>query len=300
MQFLRRPDVLFVLFVLLFTPAAYAQHEALRQEIERIARTTRAEVAVAITDLSDGDTLTHLGHRRYPMQSVYKLHLAAAVLNQVDQGKLRLDQPVRLGRADLPPGTWSPLRERYPRGEVALPLREILYYTLAESDNNGADVLFRLLGGPAVVNAFINKLAVGPVAITATEAQMQRDWETQFTNYSTVAAVARLLSRLHGNQLLTPDSHTFLWQTLRATSTGPHRLRGGLPAGTVVAHKTGTSGRNDAGMAAVVNDAGVIALPDGRLVVIVVFVANAYEDTPTCEAIIAQVARATWDHYTTR
>lgn len=75
------------------------------------------------------------------------------------------------------------------------------------------------------------------------------------------------------------------------TSTGPNRLRGLLPAGTKVAHKTGTSNTTN-GMTAATNDIGLITLPGGKTLAIAVFVSDSPADTAVREAVIAQVARA--------
>ena len=48
------------------------------------------------------------------------------------------------------------------------------------------------------------------------------------------------------------------------TETGANKLKGMLPAKTVVGHKTGSSDRNADGMKTADNDAGLVILPDGR------------------------------------
>ena len=53
----------------------------------------------------------------------------------------------------------------------------------------------------------------------------------------------------------------FLWQTMIDTETGANKLKGMLPAKTVVGHKTGSSDRNADGMKTADNDAGLVILP---------------------------------------
>jgi beta-lactamase class A len=83
------------------------------------------------------------------------------------------------------------------------------------------------------------------------------------------------------------------------TKTGANRIKGHLPSGTVVAHKTGTS-TTVRGVTAATNDIGIVRLPDGRHLAIAVFVADAKMDLAAREAIIARIARAAWDHYSPR
>jgi beta-lactamase class A/beta-lactamase class A VEB len=86
---------------------------------------------------------------------------------------------------------------------------------------------------------------------------------------------------------------------MKETSTGANRLKGQLPQGTVVAHKTGTSGMNRAtGITAAVNDIGIVFLRDRRHFFISVFVTNSKENAEINEKIIADVAKAAWDHFT--
>ena len=54
----------------------------------------------------------------------------------------------------------------------------------------------------------------------------------------------------------------FLWQTMIDTETGANKLKGMLPAKTVVGHKTGSSDRNADSMKTADNDAGLVILPD--------------------------------------
>jgi beta-lactamase class A len=56
-------------------------------------------------NLEMGDTLSLNGNRHYPMQSVFKFHLALAVLHRVERGELSLDQPYDVVKSDYFEGT---------------------------------------------------------------------------------------------------------------------------------------------------------------------------------------------------
>ena len=81
--------------------------------------------------------------------------------------------------------------------------------------------------------------------------------------------------------------------------TGPKRLKGLLPSGTVVAHKTETSG-TDNGVTAATNDLGIVTLPNGQYLAIAVFVSDSPADEETREGVIAKIARAIWNDVTSR
>ncbi|MEI7525310.1 MAG: class A beta-lactamase, subclass A2 [Mariniphaga sp.] len=274
-----------------------AQIGSLKQKIEQVIQSKRADVGVAIYGFEKNDTLSINGDSHFPMQSVYKLHLAFAVLNSVDKGKLKLNQKIWVSKSDLLPDTWSPLREKYPNGNIELPLKEILTYTVSQSDNNGCDLLFRLIGGTCEVDQYMHSIGIRDIAIMATEQEMSRDWNVQFTNWTTPLASIQLLRKLNASETLSKESHTVLWELLKGTSTGKMRLKGDLPVGTQVAHKTGTSGKDKNGISAAVNDIGIICLPNGKRFAISVFVSNSMEEDQVNEKIIAQIAKITWDYY---
>ena len=92
-------------------------------------------------------------------------------------------------------------------------------------------------------------------------------------------------------------SNDLLVKTLTASVTGPKRLRAGLPAGTLLAHKTGSSGTHG-GITAATNDIGLITLPDGRKLAIAVLVTDSRADEATREGVIARIARVAYDEAT--
>jgi beta-lactamase class A len=70
-----------------------------------------------------------------------------------------------------------------------------------------------------------------------------------------------------------------------------------LPEGTVVAHKTGTSNTNGDGVTAATNDAGVITLPNGHHLVMVVYVSDAKAGDDIRLKTINQIGLAGYRHY---
>ncbi|MBB5620432.1 beta-lactamase class A [Pedobacter cryoconitis] len=276
----------------------FAQKNELRKKLQAIVSSHAATIGFSLTDLQNGDTITVNGTKHLPMQSVYKFHLALAILNQVDKGKLKLDQKILIKKSDLLPNTWSPLRDKYPNGEVEIPLSEILSYTVSQSDNNGCDILFRLMGGPSKVNQYIHSLGIKQVAIVATEEQMHQDENVQFTNWTTPVAATDLLKLFYSQKVLSKTSYDFLWKVMTETVTGANKLKGLLPAGTLVAHKTGNSGANAAGLTAATNDIGIVTLPNGKHFAVAVFVSMTKEDEKATDLTIAELTKASWDYLT--
>ena len=82
-----------------------------------------------------------------------------------------------------------------------------------------------------------------------------------------------------------------------ATSTASDKLKGLLPAETIIGHKTGSSDRESTGMKAGDNDMGFVYLQHGGdHYTIAVFITESMEDDITNAAIIAQISKAVYDY----
>lgn len=246
--------------------------------------------------------LTRYENEWFPLMSVVKLPLAVVVLHHVEQGKLRLDAHYQLGESDMDPNTWSPLQKRFPKGG-SFSLETLLLASLCESDNNACNYLFQLVGGPQRVQLFF-KTHYGadfPLHIGVTEKEMALDVAAKTVNRTTPAAMLRVLEDLHSATshqtlypLLTPPMACLLLAYMDQTTTGPERLRAGLPnVGLSFAHKTGSSGIIN-GITLAHNDVGIIRMDDGRYACIVSFITACTEDAATMNHAHAQLAEKTY------
>ena len=175
----------------------------------------------------------------------------------------------------------------------------MLKYTLASSDNVGCDILIKIVGGPKVVEEYIHQQGVSDIAIKYDEVTKQAVWEHQYENWTTAeAAVAALKLFYENDGLLSENSHRFLWDTMKSSKTGSKTIRGQLPEGTLVANKTGSSRKNDAGLTAAQNDIGLVFLPNGQYFYISVLVSDSLETSDVNQKIISDIAKVTWDYFT--
>jgi beta-lactamase class A len=266
----------------------------LQQHIHVIAARSDGKVSVACA-LPDSSLNCDLNpHAHPPMQSVFKLPMAVTTLHMIEQGKLSLDQSVRFLASDrILPQTWSPLQDKYPQAEVDVPLRELLRLAIVESDNTAADMVLRTIGGPSVVDEYIRTIGVSGFHLQDDEHGLHRDVKIQYRNWFEPAGAVQLLRRLSDNSPLTPEHSALLFGWMKECTTGAHRIKGQLPAGTVVMHKTGSAAGK--GMAYATNDIGLITLPDGRQLAIAVFITDSKANETARESIIARIARAAYD-----
>jgi beta-lactamase class A len=293
-------------------PAQPPAATSLARQFAAIAKPAGGRVGAAALLVETGARASLRGDERFPMQSVFKLPVALHVLHEADAGRMPLSREIALTKADLRgTGGIDPIGGRWPDG-VTLTVEELARRMVSNSDNTAVDALRALSGGPAAVTRRLKDLGIPGIRVDRGERELARDLSgptpakerAAFARYAhdlrdtaaPDAAVDLLAKIARGDEQLAPASHDRLLKWMIETSTGASRIKGRLPAGTVVAHKTGT-GPDVAGINSVTNDIGVITLPNGRHLAIAVFVATSSKPIETREAAIAQIARAAYDYF---
>lgn len=285
-----------ILFSLLSFSTFGQSSNELRQQLNQIISSKNATVGISIKGIEDKDTLSINGNLKAPMMSVFKFHIALAVLNKVDEGKLSLTQEVFIKKKDLHENTWSPMREDFPDGNVNLTLDKLLRYTVSHSDNNGCDILIDLVGGTKVVQKFINQQGIKDFVIKVNENQM-RSWKNLYVNTTTPLATTALLEKFYKGEILKESTTKYLYQIMVETSRGLTWMKAGLPENTELAHRTGISGTNDDNLRVAMNDIGIVKLPNGKHFILSVYLKNITEKQEDTEKIIADITKATWDYF---
>jgi beta-lactamase class A len=275
--------------------SAFAQPSGLPRQIASIAADAQGKVSVACSLPGTVLNCDLDPAAKPPMQSVFKLPLVLTALHLVEQKKLSLDQPIRFRPEDrILPHTYSPLQDKYPKGGVDIPLRELLHLSVEFSDNTATDIILRVTGGPAAVDKYVKTLGIAGFHIEDSEAALHHDETKQYRNWFQPAAAVQLLRRLADNSPLNPEHTALVLMWMRDSTRTSGRIKGSLPAGVVSMHKSGSSGM-DNGLAPATNDIGLIVLPDGRYLAIAVFVTDSKADDATRDSVIARIAKAAYD-----
>lgn len=293
MLFIRILSMTAIVVLSSWSASAQAEND-LKSKLESLISGVHADVGISIIEPGSGSKLEINGDKRYPMMSTVKFPMALAVLSRVEKGEFQMDQQVYISAEALRENTYSPFKKIHPEGDLFISLEEALKWMVVDSDNNITDVLFNLLGGPKSVEQFI---AHEGFVIRNTEEDMHRDWNSQFVNTAKPNAYTELLKTFVEGKLLNEEHTQWLYQAMVTSNTGTKRLKGQLPNVTI-AQRAGTSFTNDQGLTGAVNNVGIIELPDQRKIYIAVFIHNTTDGFANAEALIADIAKVTYEFYT--
>lgn len=306
--------------------SADASLTRLEQQISRLAKLSGGTVGVAALNIESGERFSLNGSDRFPMTSVYKVPIAVQLLSRVDKGEVKLGSLIEVKQSDLHPGTGT-LARLFSKPGVVLSIRNLLELMLVISDNTAADILLKTAGGPKAVTSRMREIGIEGIDVSrpliymfadldgiklppenewtpatydqvadAAPAETKKAAAAKFVldprDTSTPDAMVSLLGKIYRKEVLSSESSDLLLDIMKRCQTGPLRLKGMLPAGTVVAHKTGSLD------SAALNDVGVITLPDNAgHVAIAVFIKSSDEKTPEKEHAIAEIARTIYDYF---
>lgn len=283
------------LLLILFSGFIFAQQSVLDKKINSIIKDKKATVGISVLGFENNFQYHKNGNEKLPMLSVFKFHIAATVLDWVDKGKLSLEQKIFIKKEDLLKDTWSPIRDQYPDGNIEMSLDEIIRYTVAWSDNNGCDILLKLIGGTETVQKFIDSKGIKNFQIKNNEEQMHKASKYVYENYTTTQSLALLYKQFFQGKILSEKSTHYLYNIMMNTETGKNKLKEQLPPKTV-AHKTGSSGKYE-GLTIAENDSGIVTLPNGKHYSIVVFVNNSTEPEAVNCKMISDISKTVWDYF---
>lgn len=268
---------------------------ALTDSIRSIAEEYEGEIGVALIT-GEGDTLVLNNENKYPLMSVFKLHQAVALCHDFEKAGRSLDTVLSIPRSSLNPDTWSPMLKEHTGDTIKLPVRELLRYTLMQSDNNASNLLFRRFTSVKETDAFIASLIPREsFRLVYDEEEMSADHSKCYSNSSSPLGVAILLDRLYTDSIIGTDNQQFISRTLRECKTGTDRIVAPLLSqkGVTVGHKTG-SGFRDNGILAAHNDAGFITYGDGRHYTLVVLVKDFHGDEIAAARAISRISAAVY------
>jgi beta-lactamase class A len=310
--------------LLIVSPPLVAQQSILEREIARIAPLSGGTVGLAAVHIESGKSVYVNADDQFPLASTYKVPIALAVFKLVEEGKLKLDQMVTIEPTDIHiSAEWAGV---FQAPGVSLSLRNIIEPMLIFSENSATDIALKMAGGGEAVTARLKSLGIAGIRVDRSTADIisnprgvdvwtngkfdRAKWERGAAalskaredsiayyyaqdprDHGSPRAMVGLLTRFWKGELLNQENTAYMLDIMYRCETGKGRIKGMLPPGTKVAHKTGT-------FDGTTNDVGIIDLPNGTHVAIAVYIKKSVKrGGPDLEGTIAQASRAVYDYF---
>lgn len=236
------------------------------------------ETGMFFLDLDTGNYLDIKGDRVFPAASTIKLPILIAFFQDLDAGKVRLDETLVMRNDLITNGSGEmqddPVGSRYSA-------RETVTKMITISDNTATNMIIDRLGGIKKLNERFRSWGLKDTRI--------RNWlaDLSGTNTSSSKDMVRLLALVTKENLLSPSSREQALGILQRTVTRT-LLPAGLGTGADIAHKTGDIGF-------LIGDAGLITMPSGKRYLAGIFVKRPYNDTRGRD-FIRQVSRLVYNY----
>lgn len=299
--------------------------EQLQKDLASLSAKSDGRLGACVLDQDGAEPLCVRGTEAFPLQSVMKLIVSAAVLEQVDAGKYKLSDMINIKPEQISPGPEEFAALIRAKGQYRATIEELIRRSIVDSDSTSIDVLLEHSGGIAMVQDFLRKHKMEGLRVDRNERQLQAEfsglsWQPAYSkpgafegarnavapakqleafeaylkdprDTGTPAAMVKFLKALASGKILSPTSTTKLLAIMDATVTGKDRLRAGVPRGWTFGNKTGTS-YTVQGRAGTINDVGLLKSPEGATLAVAVFIADSRQSNSERAALMAEAAAA--------
>lgn len=250
---------------------------------ERVASLRTGEYAslkpgAFFLDLDTGNYVSVNGDKVFPTASIIKLPILLAFFQDVDAGKIRLDETLVMSRDVIVGGSGEmqdlPVNSKFSALQTVTNM-------IVTSDNTATNMIIKRVGGIGVLNQRFRSWGIQNIVLR----NMLPDLKG--TNTATARELVRLLVLLDKQKLLSPTSQARALDILRRVRNRS-LLPVGLGRGATIAHKTGDIGF-------MLGDTGIIEMPNGKHYLAAVMVESAYDD-PAARDYVQDVSRMVYTY----
>ncbi|MEH1836017.1 MAG: serine hydrolase [Nostoc sp.] len=252
----------------------------LKNAVQNLAATNpNLTPGVFFVDLDTGNYVDVNGSNSFPAASTIKLPILIAFFQDVDAGKIRLDEMLTMQQDVVAGGSgtlqYKPAGTQYAALEVASKMITI-------SDNTATNMLIARLGG---IDALNQRFRNWGLTNTIIRNQLP---DLQGTNTTSPRELANLMAIMSQGNLVSMPSRDLMLDILRRTQKDT-LLPSGLGTGARIYHKTGDIGT-------MLADTGLVALPTGKRYIAAVMVQRPNND-PRAEKLISSISRAAYQEF---
>ena len=257
-----------------------AEDSALKEKLKTLeAKYPGLELSAFFVDLDNGVYVNSNGIKAFPAASTIKVPVLVAFLEDVDAGKIYLDEKLKVTEKNKVSGSGGMQYQGLNREYSAI-------YTATEmiisSDNTATEMIIERLGGKDKLNERFKEWGLENTEIN----NLLPDLEG--TNITSARDLSILMAKINEGQLLSLRSRDRLMDIMTRTKTRT-LLPQGLESGAMIAHKTGDIGK-------MLGDTGIIDMPIGKRYVGTVLVMRPYNDVKG-RLLIQDVSRTVYQHF---
>ena len=237
------------------------------------------EAGILIADIEDKSYVNLGGTDTFSSASTIKLPILVAFFQDVDAGKIELDELLTITEENISGG--SGYLQYQPVGKKITALKAVTDM-IAVSDNTATNMAIERLGGATALNQrFVDW------GLNATKIRNPLP-DLEGTNTTSPEDLSNLLLKIDRGQLVSSRSQKRILQIMQQTQRN-HLLPQGLGQGATIAHKTGD-------LLSVLGDTGTIDLPNGKSYIASVLVKRPDND-PQAESLIREISRTTYEYF---
>jgi len=234
---------------------------------------------IFVVDLDNGAYVDINASSTFPAASTIKLPILVAFFQDVDAGKIRLDETMTMQREMVVGGSGD---LQYKHVGTKFTVLELATKMITISDNTAANMLTTRLGGMESLNQRFQSWGLTNTAIRNPLPDLQG------TNSTSPKDLGTLIAMVTKGNLVSMPSRDRMLDIMRHTVRS-NLLPTGLGPSATIAHKTGDIGT-------MLADAGLVDLPTGKRYIISVMVQRPNNDV-RAEKLISSISRAAYQQF---
>jgi beta-lactamase class A len=279
------------LCLLLALVRVQAPADGLQTRVQKLIAASGAEVAVAMRSLDGRSELFLDPDKKFHAASTMKVPIMIELFRQAEAGTLRLDEqlPIRNEFHSIVDGSVYQLSVGddsdavvYAQVGKTMSLRDLCEAMITVSSNFAANLLIERVGAENVRKTVTRLGADGMVVLRGVEDQ--KAFDKGMNNETTARALQILLTKIAQGKAVSAGADAEMLAILKR-QTFHDAIPAGLPAGTVVAHKTGN-------ITKIHHDAAIVY---GRRPYVLVVLVRGIEDQKVSGPLIASISREVWN-----
>ncbi|MBD2038896.1 serine hydrolase [Leptolyngbya sp. FACHB-321] len=232
--------------------------------------------------LFDLDTNAYMdlnGGASFAAASTIKVPILVAFFQDVDEGKIRLDERLTMQKELVAGGSGE--LQGLPVG-TQLTALETATKMITISDNTATNMIIARLGGIAALNQRFQSWGL----VSTTLNNLLPDLSG--TNMTSPKELAFLMTRISQGELVSMRSRDRVLDIMQRT-VNRSQLPQGLGKGATIAHKTGDIG-------GLIGDVGLIDMPNGKRYSLTVLVKRSFNDDSAYD-LVANTSRAVYQYF---